>query len=393
MELGEHSLEVLGIVLLVGLLAPELLRRFHLPFASSLILVGSAMGPHGFGYVTSNPTLLLVGSLGATFHMLLAGFEAQGLDLRVWERDTLVLIASIGLVPGALGGVIGLAIGGNWQGALLVAAIFLSSSVVLSFAFLKHFHLEDKNLGLHVKATVILLELSSALLVFVLLKSVDPHPRFSLPIVTGLVLSAAIILRMFLPEVVAFLSNWTTSEAGEAFEPQVRLVLALMLVSLFALSSLDVHPIIAAFLVGFSLASVEHADKLRDKLHTVGYAIFIPTFLFLVGLEVDLRILFELDPRNLLIALLVVAAIASKVVGGYIGGRVVGLPRRDSVMLGVAATPKFAVPLTATYAALKAGIVGEELLVATVIVTLLTSVGSPLVMALLTRKVALEDDA
>jgi Kef-type K+ transport system membrane component KefB len=48
-ELGECSLEVLGVVLFVGLMAPELLRRFHLPFATSLIIVGSAMGPHGLG--------------------------------------------------------------------------------------------------------------------------------------------------------------------------------------------------------------------------------------------------------------------------------------------------------------------------------------------------------
>ncbi len=392
MELGEHSLEVLGLVLLMGLFAPELLRRLHLPFASSLIVVGSALGPHGLGYVTTNPTLLLIGSLGAAFHMLLAGFEAHGLDLRVWGRDTLVLLLCTGILPGALGGAIGFALGGDWRAALLVATIFLSSSVMLSFAFLKHFRLENEEMGQHLKSTVVLLELASALLVFVLLKSIAPHHRFPLPILTGLVLSATVILRMFLPEIVAFISSWTVREEDEAFEPQLRLILAIMLVSLFVLSSIDVHPIIAAFLVGFSLASIEHASALRDKLHTVGYAIFIPTFLFVVGLEVDLRILAKLDPRNLLIAVIVVGAIGSKVVGGYIGARLVGLPSRESVFFGVAAAPKFAVPLTATYAALKAGIATDELLVAIVLVTLVTSVGSPLVMAVLSKRTG-EGDA
>ncbi len=38
-----HLLAVLGVVLIFGLVLPQLLRPLHLPFATSLILVGFAL--------------------------------------------------------------------------------------------------------------------------------------------------------------------------------------------------------------------------------------------------------------------------------------------------------------------------------------------------------------
>ena len=116
---------------------------------------------------------------------------------------------------------------------------------------------------------------------------------------------------------------------------------------------MDVPPIVAAFLVGFSLASIDHSEALIDRLHLIGYALFIPVFYISVGLETDLLSLFTVAPGNFIVAVLVVTAIASKVLGGFMGGVLAGFGRREAWILGLGSSVKLAVPVAATYAALK----------------------------------------
>ena len=59
------------------LLLPQFLKPLHLPFATSLILVGSIMGQNTLGYVGADQSLTLFGFLSSMFHILLAGIEGQ----------------------------------------------------------------------------------------------------------------------------------------------------------------------------------------------------------------------------------------------------------------------------------------------------------------------------
>jgi Kef-type K+ transport system membrane component KefB len=385
-DAAEHSLAVLGIVLLVGLLAPELLRRLHIPFVSALMVVGAALGPYGFGYIEADSTLILFAFLGATFQMLLAGFESYELDLRLWDKTNIVLVVAAGAIPAAIGAALAALFDYAWPAVLLAAAVFLSSSIMLVFSLVKHFELEGAEVGVRLKTAVVFLELASTVLAYVLLQSVDPHERFPLPILAGLVVCSVVVLRMFLPEIAGYVfARIERAEAG-GFEPRLRFALAAMLICLFLYSALDVHPVVGAFFVGFALAGVDGAEVLHEKLRTIGYALFIPIFLFVVGLEVDYRVLLDLAPRNIALFAFVITAILSKVIFGYLGGRVVGLGRRQSFTFGTIASVKLAVPLATAYAALKAGIAPQPLFTATVIISVITATVSPLIVAPLARE-------
>lgn len=382
MDVAEHSLAVLGVVLFVGLLVPELLARFHIPFATSLILIGAVLGPHGFDQIRVDDTLTLFAFLGATFQMLLAGIEAGGLDLRPFERANVMPYLGGGVLPAAMGAGLAMAFGLGWTGALLTASVFMSSSILLVFSLAEHSALGSPNVVLRLKSATVLWEISSALLAFILLKLVDPHPRFSLPILVGLVVSFVAFLRLFVPEIVRYVFSRFKTRSGAESERRVRFTLALLLVVLFLFTGLDVPPVVAAFLVGFALASARDMDAIQGKLHLVGYALFIPVFLFVVGLEVDLTILLRPDIRTLAVAAFVVTAIFSKFGGSYLATGRLGYAPRERAVFGLASTAKLTIPITTTYAALKAGIVPPAFLSGTVIVSILTSVMVPVVLGL-----------
>lgn len=374
----EHFLAILGVLLFFGLLLPRLLRPLHLPFATSLILVGALMGPHGLGVVAAEPALVLFGLLGATFYMLLAGTEARGLHIRLTDRPVARLTAGTVALPGAIGVAVGRWFEYDWTASLFLGTVFLSSSILIVFGIVGTLGMARTSAGRLIRSAAVVGDLAAAVFAFLLFQTLDPHARFPLPILAGLLVSSVWILRVFLPEVVTFFFERLEQRGGDEHEARLRLVIALFLLVIFGYSLLDVHPVIAAFLVGFALAEVPTAPRIREGLETMGYGLFIPVFLFVVGLDTDFGLLTRLDPWNGLAVAVLVAAVGSKIAFGFVGGRWAGLATRDSWIAGASSTAKLGLPLTTTYAARELGILDADLFSAVVILSVVTSVLAPL---------------
>jgi Kef-type K+ transport system membrane component KefB len=383
MNAFDPSLALLGVVLLVGLLIPDLLRRFHLPFATSLIIVGAILGPHGLGQVQVDQTLTLFAFLGATFHMLLAGFESQGLSTDTWQSGSTRLALVTGLVPGMAGAGLALAFGFSPMRAVFVGALSLSTSVMLTFAFVNHFETENAQLKSAIRSAAVLQELAATLLVFVVLKSFQPHERFPLFILLGLVVSSAVVLRLLVPEIATFFFDRFARRGSSGPEPRVRFTLALLLLVLFFFTGLDVEAVVGAFLVGFSLAPVKESDVLREKLRLVGYALFVPVFLFTVGMQTDLRAVLDLPRQGFFVILFVATALIFKTLGGFVGARWLGAGIKDALFTGLATLPRLAVPTSAAFAALSAGIISNDIYTAAILMTVVSSLVAPAALAIL----------
>lgn len=379
----EGFLAILGVLLFFGLLLPRLLKPLHLPFATSLILVGSILGPHGIGLFVLDDGLALFGFLGATFHMLLAGTEARALGIRPRERATARVLALNGVLPAIAGSAIARGFGYGWTASLFVGIIFLSSSIMLVFGIVGALRLERTTAGRLMKRVSVVEDLTASVLAFVLFRTVVADPRFPLPILGGLLVSSVLILRMLLPEVVAFFFARLEGKGGDHHEARLRFVIAVMLLVIFGYSVLDVHPVIAAFLVGFTLAEVPGAASLRQQLQTLGYGIFIPVFLFVVGLDTDLTLLTRFDAANGLAVAILGGAVGTKLVTGFAGARWAGLEPREAAFISVASTVKLTVPLSATYVARDLGILDAELFSAIVIMSVATSMLAPLLLPLI----------
>jgi Kef-type K+ transport system membrane component KefB len=376
----QHFLAVLGVVLFFGLLLPQLLRPLHLPFASSLILVGSLLGPHGLGYVTPDENLILFGFLGATFQMLLVGIESRTLDINLHERPTSKLALLNGVLPAAAGLTIARAFGYGWIPSLFVGIVFFSSSIMLVFSIVRSAGIERTKAGRLLKGVVVVEDLGALILAFVLFQTLHPNHRFPLPILVGLLLSSVVILRMFLPELLTFFFRFFEERGEEEHEVRLRLVVAVLLMVIFVYSTVDVHPVIAAFLVGFALAGIPEAPQLRERIESLGYGLFIPVFLFVVGVQTDFGVLWHIDSTSALALAILIGAVGSKLAGGLAGGKWAGLTMREASIVAVSSTAKLTVPLSATYAARDLGILDPELFSAIVILSVTTSMLAPVAL-------------
>ena len=277
---------VLGVIFFFGLIIPQFFKRLHLSFATSLIVLGAVMGPFGIGYVEIDETMRIFGLLGATFIIELAGFETETLQIRQAGRPLLLQALVSGVLPFTTGLVIAKAFGYPWPVSIFAGILFLSSSILLVFSHIRSLKLEYTKLGDTIESIVAIQDLASAFLFFVVFKYLDPHHRFPLPILLGLLISSVIILRMFVPEIVRYFFK-KFERAGDEYESKTRLLLALLFFIILICSMLDVEPIIAAFLVGFILSEIPETEAANEKIASLGYAFFIPIYFFIVGLEFD----------------------------------------------------------------------------------------------------------
>ena len=147
---------------------------------------------------------------------------------------------------------------------------------------------------------------------------------------------------------------------------------------------IGVHAIFGAFLLGVALGESSHLrEQTRVTMERFISFFFAPVFFASIGLRVDFAAHF--DP----VLVLIVVAIASvgKLLGCGLGARLGGLSKREAWAVGFGMNSRGAMEIIVGMLALDAGLIGERLFVALVVMALVTSmVSGPAIQALLGSK-------
>ncbi|MBM3986129.1 MAG: hypothetical protein FJ296_10665, partial [Planctomycetes bacterium] len=189
----------------------------------------------------------------------------------------------------------------------------------------------------------------------------------------GLVLTLG---RWLLDRALPHVQAWASFPAGG-----LGLGLSLALAGAALTEALGVHAIFGAFLVGVALGDSRHLrERTRSTIEQFVGGGLAPIFFASIGLKTDFAASF--DP--LLCALVLAIACLGKVGGGLLGARLAGLPRREALATGIALNARGAMEIILGLVALRAGLIGQRLYVALVVMALVTSLlCPPLLRALL----------
>ena len=385
MAVIENTLPVLLIILFLGIVIPELFKKFKLPFISSLIVLGAILGPHGLKYVELNDTIFFFGFLGSAFLMLMAGLEVKKEYFKGMEKKLYFMAALNGLIPFATGFAIVKIFGYSWMSATIIGIVFISSSVAVVTAALKSARLTNSKIGQVIIATVVIEDMMSLLLLSIVLQTVNPITKFPLPIYFGLLLFSIIALKMFLPQIAKYFFKANKSKV-DVYEKELRFVIATLIAVLLFFSALGVHPIIAAFLVGILLADVVKAEELYNKLHTLAFGLFVPVFFFIVGMEMDLGVFAHFDLRNGVIMGLLIGLVGSKYLTGFASARWAKFSRKQSSFFGIASTAQLTTTLATVYAAASLNILDNLLITSIIMISVITTLLSPILLNIFNKK-------
>jgi len=147
---------------------------------------------------------------------------------------------------------------------------------------------------------------------------------------------------------------------------------------------LGVHSIFGAFIAGVAIGDSRHLrERTRETIHAFIANVFAPLFFASIALRVNFVDSFDWD----LVLLVCVVAIIGKSVGCWMGARLAKLPNREAWAVGWGMVARGAMEIILAQLAFQAGLIGERLFVAIVVMALVTSlISGPAMEWVLKRK-------
>jgi Kef-type K+ transport system membrane component KefB/mannitol/fructose-specific phosphotransferase system IIA component (Ntr-type) len=373
----------------IFLAVPFVAKRLRFPAVIGLIVAGAAVGPNGAGLLARDNTMVLLGTVGLLYLMLMVGLELDLPDFNRYRSRSMVFGTLSFVVPGVVGLATGLALGYSLPSSLLLASAF-SSHTLLAYPSASRLGIVRNPAVTTALGGTILTEV----LALVLLASVVSAagggigPTFWVRLFLPFALYAALIL-WALPRVGRWFFRNVPSDGPAHF---LFVTFALFAIS-YAAHWAGVEPIIGALLVGLALNRLipEHGP-LMNRIHFVGNTLFIPFFLLAVGMLVDVRALDT--PAAWGFALALAAGVTlSKWAAAFAATRIFGYTRAEGWVVFGLSVPHAAGTLAIVLVGYDVGLLDQAEVNGVVLMILVTCMVGPWAVERFGREVALAEES
>lgn len=367
------------LIILIGLFSSTLFRKFHFPWVVALVVGGIIIGPDVLNIYKPDTTTDFLGNLGLTFLMFMAGLETNIHKLQRSGKEAFILPLINGFIPFLVGLGIGYYLGLKPITIFMIGVVFVSSSIAVIIPTLEINDLLDHRIGSLVMIKSILEDMTSLLLLSILLQNINPATNIPLYIFYPLLLIIVVLMRILIPRVKDLLSSVTSSE--DLFQYELRSVFFILIGTIIVFELLGLHSIIGGFFAGLVLSDSVTDKVLMGKIRAISYGVFIPVFFVLVGTNTNIKVLFSLGDAWLYTLLIVFGSMLSKFFSGFFGSKLIGFNTHQASFIGVSAIPQLSTTLAATYTAYSYGVISDELNTAFVALSIVTTLIGPLLMS------------
>lgn len=395
----------LGVIIIAAWCGGKIFERIKLPSVLGEIIAGVVIGPFGLGQLS------VWGFSGGLFPIASASFPVS---IELYSLATIAsvfLLFFIGLetdmekfiqfsVPGFVIGFFGVVI--SFMGGDLVGMWYAESILKQDYGF---FHplcmffgvistatsvgisariLSDKRkmnspegvtilsaaviddiLGLVILATVIGMVQTHDVSVSAIALTATKSIAFWV-IVTGLGL-------LFAHQI----SRWLKASKDAVSVTLMSLAMAMIAAGVFEKSGLAM--IIGAYSAGLVLSKTDIAYLVQEKMHVL-QRFFVPIFFCVMGMMIDLKVLFS--PSIMLFGLIyIVVAVIAKFVGCSVPALFCNFNRRGAAMIGLGMVPRGEVALIVAGIGLSKGIIDDQAFSIAVIMTFFTTLMVPPLLA------------
>ncbi|OXY91720.1 cation:proton antiporter [Streptomyces diastatochromogenes] len=378
-----------ALVILVSWVFGGLARRLGQPAVIGQILAGIALGPTLLGRLPGDlsarlfpaearPFLSVLAQIAVVLFLFVAGHEIDFRTFRAGRTAVSVAVAAL-LTPMALAvGAVELCGGlfsavdpghaGHHSFALFMAVALSVTALPVLAAIVRERGAAGTPAGTVAITAAGLMDVAAWLVLAAVLSDSGQDTRWPWPVALALLAAfVAFVLGLVRP----VLRRWLNRPATLLSNP-VPVALVLALGSAWVTESLGLHAVFGGFLAGLAMPrrdGAPNADVLRPMEQTSG--MLLPLFFVSTGLSVDIGTL-GADGLGLL-GVLLVAAIAGKVVPAYGAARVHGLDTRQSALVAVMVNTRGLTELIVLDVGRSAGLIGQDLYAVLVLMALVTT--------------------
>ncbi|WP_292487638.1 cation:proton antiporter [Methanohalobium sp.] len=326
-------------------------------------------------------TFSFLAELGAIFLLFTAGYKEVHLqELRSASKKAIIPTITQILLAFSSGFILGLIFNFQILESLFMAVAFSATSIGVLVKILIDYNYLSSKPGSLMLTSAIFDDIAGIFMlsIVVTVAELQHLPSFSqiLTIFAKLaffMLSMAVLGLKIYPKLFDYIHKMHIKESIFSF------VIIIALFSAYFAEAFELHAVIGAFVGGIILSRIPIAkiEDVQSKVSGLSYGMFTPLFFAYIGFTVDLSVL---ETTSLFTVLVVVMALFGKLVGGFIGSKIVGLDSSDSLIFGIGVMPRAGIELVVITVGRNRGIIGDEIYSAIVLMVIVSIIVSPMLL-------------
>ncbi|MBI2084620.1 MAG: cation:proton antiporter [Candidatus Aenigmarchaeota archaeon] len=344
------------------------------------LLLGLLIGPSLLGLITYTEFVKGIAHLGAVILLFVVGLEFQLKHILNPKYFTIAIIGAI--VPWIGGYLTAVLFGFDFASAIMVGTALTATSIAITAHVLKEMGKLETDaakaiigaaviddvldlLALSFSQQIVLGTVSPAMLGLVMLKAV------------GFLVAGTVIGYFGVNRLVRRMDH---ADMAKKF-PELVFIFTILFAFLYAMSAelFGLSAILGAFIAGISLEGVhsKHGKNFREGVEYL-HIIFASLFFVSLGIIADLHTL-NFNIITFVIALTIIAVV-TKIVACGSSARLLGMNPKDSVIIGISMVPRGEVAMIVGLVALNQSIIGQDIYISIVLMSILTTVIAPVLL-------------
>lgn len=370
----------MSLLLFVALAGYLLAARINQSAVIGEILVGLLIGPSLLGLITYTAFVSSVAQLGAIILLFVVGLEFKLKDIFNLKYSIIALMGVI--VPWIGGFFTARFFGYGIEGAIFTGTALTATSIAITANVLKEMGKLQTGAAKAIIGAAVIDDVLSLLALSVSQQIVTGS--FSVGS-TSLVIIKAILFLVIgsfigIKYISRLLEKVDTTKIGRKF-PEFVFIFAMMVAFFYAMAAelLGLSAIVGSFIAGMALggAAVHYSKSYKEGAEYLRI-IFASIFFVSLGILAD----FHAVTSHVLwfLAALTIVAVLTKLIGCYLPARLQGMSHADSLVVGYGMSPRGEVAMIVALIALNAGMIQQDIYVTIVLMSLLTTIITPLVL-------------
>ncbi len=378
------------VLIVVARLLGQLFARFRQPELVGEMLAGVVLGPSLLGWLEPTPALSGISELAVFLVILSAGLEMNFKDVLGSMRGRGLFIAILAFfLPFFSGVLVGMAFDLDVMRTVFLGLCVSITALPVAIRILESFKLLNSEIARYSIATAILNDVTALLILGVIL-SLPTQRTFGAIASSVAVIGGKLLLLISIIVGVYALLGWIERRGIAIHKIPEKLVkylgnealfgMVILFVLLFGTVSelLGFHFVVGAFF-GALLISKDYFVAARYKelertLASITAGFLAPVFFATLGLEFSVEKLHS----PLFVGVVLFVSVASKVLAGWLGGRISGLSRPESLGIGIVLNGRGVMELVIASIAYKRGFIGQSLFSTLLVMGVATTLITPI---------------
>ena len=382
------------ILLVISKVFGEIFERFKQPAMIGEIIAGIIVGPSLLNIIHRTEDIKVISELGIFLLVIIAGLEINFDDILKSLKGKNIIVSILAFfLPIFSGFAVGHFFGKEIMTTVFIGLCVAITALPVSIRILMDLGKINSYIGQKIISVAIFDDVLALTILGLILNIKDTDMEVGTIIKNASISLLKLSIFLTILSLTYFLIR-KLSNRENYLERQLNKVLLLLKgkESLFAIffvfvllfatitESLGFHFIIGAFfaamLINENLVGKKHLESFHNTTSGLAMGFLAPIFFAGIGLEFNIS---SIQNYGLLIAIILVSYF-SKIFGGFIGGKIIGLNNKTSLTLGLGLNARGIMELVIANIAYKAGLIDSEIFSMLVIMGILTTLSTPIML-------------